>query len=182
MRGAVVASSVRSTPSGCGSMRERSNRWRRKLQGAPLRTTFPCRSRASRNSLAGPMRRWRRPIRGSVLLFRPSGRWQPALQSAMPCRTGLYARFAAETANINRIVHDIVADLGGSISAEHGIGRLRFDENLRYKGAAGDRADGQRQAGARPAQYHEPRSGRACLRKEEPPWSPQRLFLADHHQ
>jgi FAD/FMN-containing dehydrogenase len=44
-----------------------------------------------------------------------------------------YARYAAETANINRMVHDIVADLGGSISAEHGIGRLRFEENLRYK-------------------------------------------------
>jgi FAD/FMN-containing dehydrogenase len=44
-----------------------------------------------------------------------------------------YARYAAETAGINRIIHDIVADLGGSISAEHGIGRLRFDENLRYK-------------------------------------------------
>ncbi len=44
-----------------------------------------------------------------------------------------YAQFAAETANINRIVHDIVVDLGGSISAEHGVGRLRFEENLRYK-------------------------------------------------
>jgi FAD/FMN-containing dehydrogenase len=30
-------------------------------------------------------------------------------------------------------VHDIVVSLGGSISAEHGIGRLRLEENLRYK-------------------------------------------------
>jgi len=44
-----------------------------------------------------------------------------------------YLRFAEETAAINRIVHDIVADLGGSISAEHGIGRLRMEENYRYK-------------------------------------------------
>jgi FAD/FMN-containing dehydrogenase len=44
-----------------------------------------------------------------------------------------YERFAAETPNINRIVHDIVVALGGSISAEHGIGRLRLEENLRYK-------------------------------------------------
>lgn len=44
-----------------------------------------------------------------------------------------YERFAAETGNINRIVHDIVVALGGSISAEHGIGRLRLEENLRYK-------------------------------------------------
>jgi FAD/FMN-containing dehydrogenase len=33
----------------------------------------------------------------------------------------------------NRIVHDIVAALGGSISAEHGIGQLRLNELTRYK-------------------------------------------------
>lgn len=43
------------------------------------------------------------------------------------------ARFAAERENINRIVHDIVAEMGGSISAEHGIGRLRLEENAHYK-------------------------------------------------
>ncbi len=43
------------------------------------------------------------------------------------------ARFAAERDAINRIVHDIVADLGGAISAEHGIGRLRLEENEIYK-------------------------------------------------
>lgn len=44
-----------------------------------------------------------------------------------------YDRFHAEYANMNRIVHDIVVSLGGSISAEHGIGRLRMEENYRYK-------------------------------------------------
>ena len=44
-----------------------------------------------------------------------------------------HARFRAEKAKINRIVHDIVVDLGGSISAEHGIGRQRLEENERYK-------------------------------------------------
>jgi D-lactate dehydrogenase (cytochrome) len=34
---------------------------------------------------------------------------------------------------INRIVHDSVAALGGSISAEHGIGALKRDELRRYK-------------------------------------------------
>ena len=43
------------------------------------------------------------------------------------------ARFKAERAKVNRIVHDIVVSLGGSISAEHGIGRMRRDDNLRYK-------------------------------------------------
>ncbi len=34
---------------------------------------------------------------------------------------------------VNRIVHDIVVDMGGSISAEHGIGRLKREELAHYK-------------------------------------------------
>lgn len=34
---------------------------------------------------------------------------------------------------MNRIVHDIVADMGGSVSAEHGIGMLKIEEMARYK-------------------------------------------------
>jgi len=41
--------------------------------------------------------------------------------------------FRSERAAINRLVHDIVVELGGSISAEHGIGQLRLEENMRYK-------------------------------------------------
>jgi len=41
--------------------------------------------------------------------------------------------FSTERDAINRIVHDIVIEFGGSISAEHGIGRLRLDENMHYK-------------------------------------------------
>jgi FAD/FMN-containing dehydrogenase len=33
----------------------------------------------------------------------------------------------------SRIVHDIVASLGGSISAEHGLGAMKSEEALRYK-------------------------------------------------
>ncbi|MCI0756309.1 hypothetical protein MON41_21960 [Roseomonas vastitatis] len=36
---------------------------------------------------------------------------------------------------VNLIVHDIVARLGGSITAKHGIGRLRINEVPRYKSA-----------------------------------------------
>jgi D-lactate dehydrogenase (cytochrome) len=43
------------------------------------------------------------------------------------------ARFLAEGEEMNRRVHDIVLALGGSISAEHGIGRLKVTENLRTK-------------------------------------------------
>jgi FAD/FMN-containing dehydrogenase len=43
------------------------------------------------------------------------------------------ARWVAETGAINRIVHDIVMNLGGSITAEHGVGRLRMAELAHYK-------------------------------------------------
>ncbi|WP_084698432.1 FAD-binding oxidoreductase [Muricoccus aerilatus] len=43
------------------------------------------------------------------------------------------AVFLARWEEMNGIVHDIVADLGGSISAEHGIGLLKARELLRYK-------------------------------------------------
>lgn len=45
------------------------------------------------------------------------------------------ADFIAATPAANRIVHDAVASLDGSISAEHGIGQLRRAEILRYKSA-----------------------------------------------
>jgi FAD/FMN-containing dehydrogenase len=35
--------------------------------------------------------------------------------------------------NINRSVHDLIARYGGSISAEHGIGRLKREELVRYE-------------------------------------------------
>jgi len=41
--------------------------------------------------------------------------------------------FLARWAEVNRAVHDIVHELNGSISAEHGIGRLKLEENLHYK-------------------------------------------------
>ncbi|WP_407280008.1 FAD-binding oxidoreductase [Aromatoleum evansii] len=43
------------------------------------------------------------------------------------------AEFVARTQDVNRIVHDRVAALNGSISAEHGIGQLKREENARYK-------------------------------------------------
>ena len=41
--------------------------------------------------------------------------------------------FLAMTGALNHKVHDIVARYGGSISAEHGLGRLRREEIARYK-------------------------------------------------
>jgi FAD/FMN-containing dehydrogenase len=45
------------------------------------------------------------------------------------------AQYLARWEEFNRIVHDIVAELGGSISAEHGIGRLKREELVHYKPA-----------------------------------------------
>ncbi|MEE8188735.1 MAG: FAD-binding oxidoreductase [Kiloniellales bacterium] len=43
--------------------------------------------------------------------------------------------YLARWDEVNRIVYDIVMGLGGSISAEHGIGRLKLEENVHYKSA-----------------------------------------------
>lgn len=43
------------------------------------------------------------------------------------------ATFLAEYPTFNRIVHDIVHDMNGSISAEHGIGQVKRAELRRYK-------------------------------------------------
>jgi FAD/FMN-containing dehydrogenase len=41
--------------------------------------------------------------------------------------------FLAREAEVHRVVHDVVASLGGSISAEHGIGVAKREEIRRYK-------------------------------------------------
>ena len=43
------------------------------------------------------------------------------------------AAFIGQTEAVNRIVHDLVTEFGGSISAEHGLGQLKRREILRYK-------------------------------------------------
>jgi FAD/FMN-containing dehydrogenase len=45
------------------------------------------------------------------------------------------AAFLGETARANQIVYDLVARLGGSFSAEHGIGQMKRAELVRYKSA-----------------------------------------------
>jgi len=43
------------------------------------------------------------------------------------------AAFMARREEVNRVVLDIVAGLGGSFSAEHGVGRLKRDDLARYR-------------------------------------------------
>jgi len=42
------------------------------------------------------------------------------------------AEFLAQWGRFNRIVHDVVHALGGSIAAEHGVGLIKRDELVRY--------------------------------------------------
>ncbi|MCW5746237.1 MAG: FAD-binding oxidoreductase [Alphaproteobacteria bacterium] len=44
------------------------------------------------------------------------------------------ATFFAHLHDINHAVHDLVREFGGSISAEHGIGRFKLEELERYRG------------------------------------------------
>ena len=48
---------------------------------------------------------------------------------------GENAAFISAQPEVNAIVHDLAHELGGSISAEHGIGQLKRQEMLRYKDA-----------------------------------------------
>jgi D-lactate dehydrogenase (cytochrome) len=43
------------------------------------------------------------------------------------------AAYLKQWGDMNRLIHDIVAGMDGSISAEHGIGRLKVDEMSHYK-------------------------------------------------
>ena len=43
------------------------------------------------------------------------------------------AEFIGQTGRANRIVYDLVAESGGSFSAEHGIGQMKREELARYK-------------------------------------------------
>ncbi|RZS52945.1 FAD-binding oxidoreductase [Sphaerotilus mobilis] len=57
----------------------------------------------------------------------------PPADRCGPAGSADAAWFLAHEADLNRLVHDAVAERGGSISAEHGLGVLRRDEAARYK-------------------------------------------------
>jgi FAD/FMN-containing dehydrogenase len=45
------------------------------------------------------------------------------------------SRFYGESPDVNHVVYAVVSELGGSISAEHGLGVLKVDEIKQYKSA-----------------------------------------------
>ena len=127
-------------------------------------TTSRCRCRASPSSLprADAARR-SRLSRHPPLRLRPRRRRQHALQPGAAARSGTGRASGQERERINRIVHDIVVELGGSISAEHGIGRSRLAELEHYKQPAELAMMRAVKRALDPNGHHEPRQGRARL-------------------
>ena len=68
----------------------------------------------------------------SVVAKRDADAW-PIMWLSLSGEGWDQVRWVGETDRINRIVHDIAAELGGSITAEHGVGRLRMGELIHYK-------------------------------------------------
>ena len=99
---------------------------------------------AARTSLPGQSARARRP----------PWRWQPALQPVCPAEAmgdpAREAHFLAAWGEINAAFHDLVGSMGGSISAEHGIGQLKKDELVRDGGPRRPRTHAPAQGYARP--------------------------------
>ena len=52
--------------------------------------------------------------------------------NVFPAKGRKRADYDALRGDVKRIIHDLVADYGGSISAEHGIGRFKVDDLERY--------------------------------------------------
>ena len=69
------------------------------------------------------------------------------------------ADFLARWHEVNAVVFDIVLRMGGSISAEHGIGVLKRDELPEVKDKVAIELMRSHQGDARPARHHEPRQG-----------------------
>ena len=97
----------------------------------PGSTTSRCRSRASAISSKRPGGGALRPACADRRL-RPRRRRQHPLRRPGAAGGDAAAHVAGRDAGA-RIVHDLVASLGGSISAEHGLGTMKTAEALAYK-------------------------------------------------
>ena len=84
-------------------------------------TTFPSPSPAHRISSL-------RRAHWSSAWCRVSGRFPSAISEDADT-----AAYLARWDEVNAAVHDVVHAMGGSISAEHGIGRFKLAENRRFK-------------------------------------------------
>ena len=95
-------------------------------------------------------------------LLWPCRRRQPALQR-LPRARPHPRRPREPTRRDQALVHDLVTAMGGSVSAEHGIGRLKVDDLERYGDPAKLAAMRAIKAALDPVGHHEPRRGAAEL-------------------
>ncbi len=59
-------------------------------------------------------------------------------------------------AHVREEIHDLVHEFAGSISAEHGIGRMKTRRSREVRRPGQDRRHARHQGGPRPARHHEP--------------------------
>ncbi|MEO9632274.1 MAG: FAD-linked oxidase C-terminal domain-containing protein, partial [Sulfitobacter sp.] len=52
--------------------------------------------------------------------------------NVFPAKGRNRADYEGQRDAVKRVVHDLVHDLGGSFSAEHGVGRVKVDDLERY--------------------------------------------------
>ena len=72
--------------------------------------------------------------RGSPLAFATDGLALKEAKAALAVGADK-AAFLGQWERVNRLVHDLVFEMNGSFSAEHGIGQLKRDELRHYKPA-----------------------------------------------
>jgi FAD/FMN-containing dehydrogenase len=95
-------------------------------------TTSRCRLSAIPGFIAEAAAARRRPWPVSGECLWPPGRWQPALQR-LPGQSGDKRQdHEAMRETVKQLVHDMVHEQGGSVSAEHGVGRLKVVDLERY--------------------------------------------------
>lgn len=93
--------------------------------------TSPCRSASCPNSSAAAPRWWR--------ISAPTGSIALAISATANLHYNIFPpegesrdAYRAEAPAISRALHDLVAELGGSFSAEHGVGRLKVGDLEHY--------------------------------------------------
>jgi FAD/FMN-containing dehydrogenase len=130
--GTVIAASEAQTQKAMGVARKHF-RGTESARGSASSTIFRCRCRVLLNSLIVPVPRWRQSFPACrVVAFGHVGDGNLHYNLSHPDASD-NARLIADAKVASEQVHETVIALGGSISAEHGIGQLKREELLRYK-------------------------------------------------
>ena len=111
----------------------------------------------------GPQGGARHPAQHPPLPARPYRRRQHPFLLHGRRRAWTARRCSQYSPAITRAVNDLVRDMAGSISAEHGIGIDKIDELAHYRSQGRARHDALAEARARSEEHHEPRQDPAAV-------------------